>query len=293
MKKLMFLMSICMLTTTAIYACDICGANVHSGTSSIVPQLNKTYIGLSGSYRSYGFDAHDVHSVQHYYTLVLAGQYQATRKLVINASLPYQQINTTEESIPSRKGLGDASIGLNYQLLQRNKGDNNHVLLIGAGVKINTGAYSNTKTNALDELNFQAGSGSTDYLLNAVYVYANRRLTLSGSASYKYNTPNEDGFRFGDIITTAVTAAYSISTAKAGIIPYFQLRNDIQLMNAAAHTLQNGTGGYALYAAAGADMRKDKIQLGITGTFAPLQNLANGSVRVRPSFTASIAYFLI
>jgi hypothetical protein len=91
--------------------------------------------------------------------------------------IPYN-INkqSSDDGIKKSNGLIDISFIVNYDLLNTRKGDshNNRIsqqLWVGGGIKLPTGRFSVDTNDIIPTANNQAGTGSIDHILNAMYTY--------------------------------------------------------------------------------------------------------------------------
>jgi hypothetical protein len=108
------------------------------------------------------------------------------------------------EGDKSLHGLGDIVFIANYKLIDKISGKEKNMLrqtlLAGAGIKFATGEYQFDESNEshVGNSNFQAGTGSTDYLLNTYYSLRYGMIGFSNGLTYKMNTENKSGYRFGN-----------------------------------------------------------------------------------------------
>jgi hypothetical protein len=107
--------------------------------------------------------------------------------------------------------------------------------------------------------------------------------------SYKYNTPNRAGFRFGDVLSTGITTAYRIEKGSYSVAPYVQVIGEQQMQNAIKKVLQIATGGKALYTGAGIDVNTRQMAVGVNYQMAPAQSLQGGMLQARPRLSAHIS----
>ncbi|RYY87424.1 MAG: transporter [Chitinophagaceae bacterium] len=220
------------LLAPAARACDICGCGVSYYNPYLFPHLAKSYVGLSYFHRVYRTAGHEGSwSHERYNTLLLMMQYSVGRKLQLQALLPWQANTLSNESgARSLSGMGDISLMGQYRLWERNSDKGvRQALLLGAGVKLASGRFVPATTSKAEDQNFQLGTGSTDLLFNGSYRISLRRWTFSGVGSYKYNTPNKDGYRYGDVVNTGVQAAYRQEWRQWSLTPYAQVNYEWQL----------------------------------------------------------------
>ncbi|GAA4334568.1 hypothetical protein [Flaviaesturariibacter amylovorans] len=266
-------------------ACDICGGGVSNYNPYLFPQLSKSYIGLGYTHRSFRTKGENGSwSRERYQTLLLTGQYRLGRRLQLLGLLPWQH-NALEQGEARRQvaGLGDLSLLAQYRLLDRpNDKGIRHTFLAGGGLKLATGRFVPAGSGKAEDQNLQLGSGSTDFLLNASYRLSVRKWLFVLTGSYKYNTVNSDGFRFGDIGTGGVMVAYRKEWKKFSVAPYVQAGHEFQYQDAERQVLQAHSGGSFWYTGGGFDINTRAITVGINCQWAPLQELAGGAIKVLP-----------
>jgi hypothetical protein len=291
MKKV--LLSLLMLTGfITASACDICGAGAGSYNPFLNPHLSRHYTSATYVHRHYqSISDEGIVSSEYYNSLLLGGQFTVGKRTQLIAAIPYQ-FNTLLNQYGKKKisGLGDINLLVNYKLLDKEQGKNRHTILLGAGIKLATAQYDQPLKNTGE--NFQLGTGSTDYLVNGTYRYGSGNWIFNVVGTYKYNTPNKNGYRFGDILTTALTVARRIAVKENSIAPYLQFSMESHMKDADSHVLQQHSGGHVCYSGGGIDLSTNRFTVGASGQFAPIQHLAGGMITVKPSFSTHISFTL-
>ncbi|MBV9961715.1 MAG: hypothetical protein JO072_05655, partial [Parafilimonas sp.] len=187
MKKL-FLSIIILFTIsiTAIYACPICGCGVGGFYIGLLPTYKSQFLGLRYGYSHYETRLKDdpsQFSHDHYHQVELYGGVTLGKHWQLMGFLPYHfNHQIMDDGVFDKNGLGDMSLLANYKLWESSKLNKNNTLFhqqfwLGAGIKLPTGKYgvnfTDTANAALDELlgdvNSQMGTGSTDFIFNAMY----------------------------------------------------------------------------------------------------------------------------
>jgi hypothetical protein len=292
MKTFIILSMVGLLSLNAA-ACDVCGGGVNNLNPYLFPHLSKSYIGFSYLHNHYRLNEYGSIRNQYNNSLVFTGQYTVKNRLQLMAILPFQfNAITTQNNSSFTKGLGDVTLLANYLALQTKVGQTGHVVSAGAGIKFATGEYNASNPNELNDQNFQLGSGSTDYLLNLVYRFSAGNFSFNTLGAYKYTTPNKDGYRYGDVLTTGATAVYLVRTEGISLAPYVQVINENHYRDAAGHILQDHSGGDVLYAGGGLDVSALKITVGVNYQAAARQNLIQGELQAKPRFSARISFSL-
>ena len=294
MKKLIIITCVAILSFPSIsYACDICGCGVGSYYIGILPEFKKRFIGLRYQYK--GLTSHIspdgsysyLTSKEKYQTMELWGAYNLGKRFRVLGFIPYninERINQDVSTIKS--GLGDIAMVGYYQLFSNSASVSNnkllvHSLWIGAGVKFATGKYDpSEKTGGSgNQNNFQLGTGSTDFTLNAMYDLRIMDAGININGGYKMNTVNRYDYKYGNKMTFNLLAYYKFNIEnKFTIAPNAGL-----LYEKAAKDLHNSqlvqeSGGNSTMGIIGAEISIGKIGFG--GNFqTPIsQNLSGGTV---------------
>lgn len=196
---------------------------------SVLPDLNKHMAGLRWTYSQYenrnfslipeqnGVKNHEmVNTLEAFARFNLPKRFQLSVFVPVTFIHQYSALSDTHD-----RGLGDMSVLAQYQILDPKKfgvGRVKHELRAGVGVKLPTGKYKTGK-NDLYNTSVQLGSGSTDVLLSMIYSLSYRKLVMNARASYKLNTVNKYGFRFGDKAETGVRFSYVAKAGKITLMP--------------------------------------------------------------------------
>jgi hypothetical protein len=294
MKKILLLCLIILGIQSGLRACDICGGGISNYNPFLFPHLSRTYLSLSYAHRHYQRQSESgIMESEQFHSFLLAGQYSIGKHFQVIAMVPFQNNTLVEENVTKHiSGPGDIDLLVNYKLWDKISSNNRQTILIGGGIKLPTGKYTAGKAQSMEEASAQAGTGSLDYLLNASYRISFSKWVFSAAASYKYNTQNKDGYRFGDVITSGATIVYRQDLKGFSIAPYTQFILEKQMKDAGQHIIQDHSGGHAFYTGAGLDINTKKIAVGFNYQFAASQNLAQGEISVKPRITAHISFLL-
>ena len=215
------------------------------------------------------------------------------------AVLPFQvNRQSGPEGNKSLNRLGDIVFLANYKLLDKIIGKENDMLrqtlLAGAGIKFATGDYHFNESNEahVGNSNFQAGTGSTDYLLNTYYSIRYRKIGFSTGVTYKMNTENKSGYRFGNRLLNVTQVKYIKDIKDFSIIPsvgisFEKMKEDKQ---DGVKVDRSRTGGYNTQLLLGADFNTAKWALGVNYSASVNQNLAAGQIDARPGVNIHLSY---
>jgi hypothetical protein len=276
--------------------CTGAGANY-----SILPNLNRHIIGMRYSYRNFYNEVNSLNPdldgkvmTQHLHTTELFGRFNLTEKLQLSALLPVNFIRQKNgNQVSNTTGLGDMSLLLQYQVLNPlrcNGNETKHQLRLGAGVKLPSGNFEMDKAGTF-ATNLQLGSGSVDFIGNAVYTLRYRKFGVNVLATYRYNTVNPEAYRFGDKAQAGASFFYVFDVSGITLMPQVGITYEHQFENRYNKKLLTYTGGSFLYTHAGFDVYYKNFAF--SSAFTPaLMNQLNweGENKNRYNFEVGVFY---
>jgi len=281
------------MSITATKACDICGCGVGSYYLGILPEYNKRFIGLRYQHKTlrthlgpFG-ERTPLTSDETYQSIELWGGWNIGSRFRILAFVPYN-FNERESQTGNgiKNSLGDIALMSYYKLLDSKGSVGNRLLVqslwVGGGIKVPTGKYEPSERLAVSESpnNFQLGTASTDFTLNAAYDIRYNDLGLNANVNYKINTENKYEYRYGNKFTGNLLMYYKIRIAKvvtlapnAGVL-YESAQKDVENKKYEVAV----SGGYSLSAVGGVEVSLKRLSFGANYQNVRSQNLAGGRV---------------
>jgi hypothetical protein len=294
MRKLIIGTLLMLFTINAAKACDICGCGVGSYYLGILPEYNKRFIGLR--YQHKMLQTHlgpmgertPLTADETYQSAELWGGWNIGTRFRILAFVPYNfNERRSQDDAGNKNGLGDIALMGYYKFFDHtgNLGDRLLVqsLWIGAGLKLPTGKYEPSERLAIQESpnNFQLGTESTDFTLNAAYDVRWNDLGLNANVNYKMNTENKYDYRYGNKLTTNVLMYHKFRVAKT-----FTVAPNIGVLyETAAKDVESKkydvavSGGYSLSAVAGLEVSMKGLSFGANYQNVRSQDLAGGRAK--------------
>jgi hypothetical protein len=294
MKKLIIASLLVLFTIISTKACDICGCGVGSYYLGILPEYNKRFIGLRYQHKT--LQTHlgpmgertPLTTDETYQSAELWGGWNIGKRFRVLAFVPYNfNERKSQSSSGSKNGLGDIAIMGYYKFLDHTGNLGGKLLIqslyIGAGVKLPTGKYEASERLAVQESpnNFQLGTESTDFTLNAAYDVRWNDLGINANVNYKMNTENKYEYRYGNKFTSNVLIYHKFRVAKVlSVAPNLGI-----LYETAAQDVESKkydvavSGGYSISAVAGLEFSMKGLSFGGNYQNVRSQDLAGGRAK--------------
>ena len=294
MNKKYIMMLLFVLSFGVAKACDICGCGVGSYYLGILPEYNKRFIGLRYQYKSLtthlgpSGERSPLTTDESYQSTELWGGWNIGKRFRVLAFVPYN-FNRRESQTGNgnKNGLGDIAVMGYFKLFENTNTVHERLLVqslwIGGGIKAPTGKYEPSERLAIQESpnNFQLGTASTDFTVNAAYDIRFNDLGLNTNVTYKMNTENTHAYRYGNKLTANALLYHKIRVANkftvspnVGVL-YETAQKDVESKKYSVDV----SGGNAVSAILGVECAFKNLSIG--GNFQKIgsQNLAGGRVK--------------
>lgn len=289
--KLKLIITIGLLTATlGTKACDICGCGVGSYYIGILPEYNKRFIGLRYQHKTLQTHLGPLGQVtplttdETYQTAELWGGWNVGKRFRVLAFVPYNFIQkSSQDANVSKNGLGDVALMGYYNIFTNSNTVNSkllvHSLWLGAGIKAPTGTYEAAEKLAVQDNpnNFQLGTASTDFTLNAAYDVRLNDLGMNVNVNYKINTENKYGYRYGNKLTTNALLYYKFRLFhEFTIAPNAGLLYETAVKDVEDNKYEVAvSGGYSTSVVTGFEFAMSKLSIGANYQSVVAQELAN------------------
>jgi hypothetical protein len=284
-------MAVVLMCCAKANACDICGSSANNYNPFLFPHLAKSFIGISYLRRQYRIRNEDESITnQAVFNYALFAKIHAAKRVQLSVQVPFQKNRSTGSSIEHLSGPGDISVTGGWIAWNKLSSNNRQTVIVGGGIKLPVGRHFPGNSKGLSDQVFNIGSGSVDYLAYGAYKAGFRKWFYNFSASYKYNTANSSGFRYGDNLDISLLAGKRVDLSKIALSPYLQCSWQKQMQHAVSHILNPNSGSDVLQFIAGADVNTKNLTAGISLQLPAFQEIAGGQISIKPGFAAHIAY---
>lgn len=247
-------------TPVLVQACDVCGCSGGSNSLGLLPLVPRHFVGLRWQLQGFNTTPHhegDQSATETYQTIDLWGRWQPHRRVQVIGILPYTMAIRTPVSdrVLKSRGIGDASLLAQFSLLDPDKQrlrNWQHNFQLGGGVKLPTGASKLLDAEG-EQLpgNLQPGTGSTDYLVAALYACRKGSFGISLDAVGRLSTENDQQYHYGRRINAAIQGFWVKSIGKTALLPSAGVLMDYRQEDRNAGKWVGDTGGHAMYATLG------------------------------------------
>lgn len=287
----MLITLLCICTFTAVRACDICGCGVGSYYLGLLPEFNKRFAGMRYQHKTISThlgpngEPTPISADETYQSAELWGGVNFGKKFRVLAFIPYNfNEKVAQTGNGNKNGLGDIALMGYYGLADHRTSVGQKFLVqtlwVGAGVKLPTGKYEPSERLAVSESpnNFQLGTASTDFTLNATYDIRLQDLGLNVNLNYKMNTENKHNYRYGNKFTSNVLLYHKFRIAKLfTIAPNIGMLYETADKDLDDKKFEVATsGGYSLSALGGMEFSFNRVSLGANYQNVRSQDLAGG-----------------
>ncbi|HEX8607539.1 MAG TPA: transporter [Pedobacter sp.] len=293
MNKKYIILILFVLSFVTSQACDICGCGVGSYYLGILPEYNKRFIGLRYQHKTLtthlgpSGERSPLTADETYQSTELWGGWNIGSRFRVLAFVPYNFNKRESQTGDGRKnGLGDIAVMGYFKLFDNMNTVADRLLVqslwIGAGVKAPTGRYEPSERLAVQESpnNFQLGTASTDFTVNAAYDLRFNDLGLNTNVTYKMNTENSHEYRYGNKLTANALLYHKFRIANtftvapnAGVL-YETAKKDVENDKYEIDV----SGGHAVSLVVGAEFAFKSLSMGTNFQKVASQNLAGGRV---------------
>ncbi len=299
MKIRSFLLTL-LLAPVISQACDICGCANSGSYFGLMPQSNKSVIGIRYNYLN--FTTHPASQVlrteEKFNVTELYARFFPIKRVQIMAFLPYrmdQQITTS--GTKKQNGFGDMTIFANYNILntlmdRENSSKFTHTLMVGGGIKLPTGRFKYDENDVLQvaNANFQPGTGSTDFILNAFYTVNLDQWGLGFNVSRKFNTTNSQEYHFGNQLYGTMDLYRSFKVGNITLTPTVGLYAEQSARGTKNDVVLDETGGRQLNGTVGVNLFSNRWTLGINGQKPITQKSNSGHVIAKERVLVQVGF---
>lgn len=290
----------CLIFTSKLYSCDICGCANGFSFMGIMPQSNRSFVGLRYKYFSFNSHPNSVYLKSQETFQQTEFQFRifpfAKFQLVGNIPYSFHQKSTFDKKF-TLSGLSDPSLLGNYNILNTLVGEKNrlinHVLSIGLGLKFPLGKYELNQQNS-DEINipnFQLGTGTWDYFISTSYSLKYKRLGWSTDIQSRQNGINSNQYQFGNRSQISSNLFYQVYLNNGmQIFPMLNYSFENWEKDDENGIVNNESGGQIQWIGFGTEITKSRYGVQVMCQLPTNQNLVLGELEAQPRLNVQVNY---
>jgi hypothetical protein len=276
------------------FACDVCGCGNGSSFFGILPQSHFKFGGIR--YQTRSFESHfsmpKMKTEENFQIIEPWVRLYPLPKTQLVIMAPYQfgtQTTVFTNKTIKKDGLGDITALMHYNIkntfFDSTARKFDQIWLIGGGVKLPTGKFDYiSDRTTVDNANFQAGTGSYDFLINSIYTIRKNNWGVNTDLTYKINTTNKIHYKYANKTRLIINAFKQFTAGDFTIMPNIGVLSEFT-KNDTQNGIKNlNTGGYFSNAMLGSELYYKKITAGFTLQKPIKQNMARGELRLKNSF---------
>ncbi|MCP9770660.1 hypothetical protein EGI22_22365 [Lacihabitans sp. LS3-19] len=296
MKNLFFILIL--LNSINASACDICGCGNGSSFFGILPQSHYKFGGIR--FQNKTFESHaslpllkteeNFQSIEPWLRLY---PFPKTQLMIL---APFQYGTQTVVSTNKQtkiNGMGDVSAIMHYNIKNTFFDSTAHKLdqiwLIGGGIKLPTGKFDYTSDKStVDNPNFQAGTGSLDFIINSIYTIRKNNWGFNTDLTYKINTTNKNQYKYANKSRLILNVFNQIAAKDFTFLPNAGVLSEYAKYDSEKGIKNNLTGGYMVNLMVGSEIYYKKITAGFSFQKPMKQNLSGGELKLTNSFMGHV-----
>lgn len=279
-----------------VNACDACGCSVTTGGLGLLPQMHYNFVGMRWQHTVFhSVDEYDKshNTTDQFDQVELWGRYYFGSRFQASAVVPYKMnTRTGENTLPvDISGLGDMAFYGFYSVIKKDQDENKpgHQLDVGAGIKVPTGHYDPIQDDKLPD-NMNLGTASLDFIFQTIYSLKFKNSGITTNATYRVNTENKYGYRFGNRFAGSVYGYVQYDIKKLKLVPYGGIYLETISKDRYYDETPHGTGGHGLFGTLGLDFYLGKVTVGATFQQPFDQYYSDGQMAIQPKVSANVAY---
>jgi hypothetical protein len=288
------------ISISQAFGCDVCGCGNGASFFGILPQSHFRFGGVR--FTSKNFESHisskNLKATEHFQTIEPWIRLYPLPKTQLIVTTPYHFNSQTllyNMSKKSISGIGDVNALMHYNILNTffdsTSHTFDHVLLLGGGIKLPTGVYDYSQdASTVSNANFQKGTGSVDYVLNAIYTIRKGTNGLNLDLYYKINGENKNKFRFGNKSRILASAFKQITIKDLSFMPNLGALAEYSKSDFKNKEAISLSGGYTLNGVLGSEVYYKRIVAGVNYQVPISQKLSDGELKLKNTFSGHLTF---
>ncbi|MGB1242562.1 MAG: hypothetical protein ACPG49_08575 [Chitinophagales bacterium] len=287
---------ICCFSTAK--ACDSCGCSTAGGGLGGLFYADQNMVGMRWLHT--GFTATHFDSGlpirEDYQQVEWWMRYSFGKRLQVTGFVPYNSFSRkTGTDTRQLKGIGDVRVLANYTIWESLKGKDmtkmsRHILQIGGGIKFGTGQFEDVALEGDVPNTFQLGTGATNWLLDAIYNFKQRKIGFSANALLQIPSKNEYEYRYGLQFNTSMVISYEKQLGNIQLLPFVGTSFEYMDYDQRKGFEQHGTNGEGVFGLMGIEGTLNRFTASMNYYHPLRQSYADDEINAKGRGSLSIAY---
>lgn len=289
-----------LLISHTSYSCDVCGCNANGDSWGIMPNFNRSFIGLKNQWRSFvsthpntGDDLSGQKIRDEFFRTDIVMRVGISERIGIVAQVPYRYNYRLEGAFSSTyQGIGDASAFAQFLVVKPTLRLWRHSLFISAGAEAPTGKFK--FSHDIPSM-LQPGSGTWDFLYGLNYTI--RRDDIGVNAELNYRDNGRTGiYEWGDVYSTSLKSFYAFQTdSSLQIMPWigasFEHYNE-NTENTKYDISAAYTGGYVSAITGGLDVFSERYSFSVDAAIPLVSSFADDFGKMKFHVGCKFVFYL-
>lgn len=281
-------------------ACDLCGCASAGAQLGVLPQYNRSFVGLRYQFSSFQHLKVDESLSNNgrvlndaYQTLEIWGRLMLSEKDQLLLSLPYVvKTRNTEQTDLHTRGVGDLSVLYNRILLQKDLLPWSIQWTAGGGLRLPTGKYRQRDPQQnMFPIGIQVGTGAWAFPMFSQFGVRKNNWGLIAEAFVQLHDENENNYRIGNYYQASLYFTHYKVMKKSMWMPILGLRQEHSVGDREYGEIADHSGGSRFTALVGLDVYVGDWNAGFRGQIPVDQELNGVQPQWQGLWNAHLIYF--
>lgn len=291
---------LCVVFISSLYslsACDSCASGLNSSGVGLLSTYRQNFVGVAWQRSMFdSASAHSSGSKDRFQTMEIRIRYQISDRWSLGLRQPFKY-NTRIENEDKRtlKGISDTRLMVNYNIVNNGMVTDDISINIetSMGIKLSLGDYRPRIQDENLPENFNISNGAYGYIIQATPVLTKGNIGLLGNVYYQHNFESNNGYQFGDQLSSQLVLFYRKTIADTyTLLPFAGIQYEhVAQDHYATEFSVNGTGGHGTYAVTAINFKTDRASLELSYNIPISGSFSGDEVEAKGKMSALATFF--